>query len=430
MVFSSETGMKELLGPRWVEIDTDALRHNVAQVLSLLRPPCRLLAVVKADAYGFGAVEAARVALEGGAAMLGVTLVEEGLELRAAGIGAPVLVFAPPLPEEAGALVGAGLTATVTDGETARCLARAAREVGRRAKVHVKVDTGLGRLGVAPAGVVALLGELASLPELELEGLYSHLAATGPALQEQAEVFAAVCRTVAEAGWHVPLRHLCSSAGLLRFPACHWEMVRVGTLLYGQWPEGCPRSLALRDPWQVKARLLQIRELPPGSRVGYGGGFRLRRRRTLGVIAVGYSDGLTMAPVRPPENWRELVHHVGKSLLGFGRWYRGTVAAEVNGRTVPLVGRLSMQLAVLDLSAAGPVVVGQEVVLRGMRRTAASARLPRLYLAGGRPYRLRWRQEWLDLAAARDAAGAGCAPRTCPGEAEEAMGLPEDAGRQ
>lgn len=388
---------EELLGPRWVEIDTDALRHNVRQVLSFIRPPCRLLAVVKADAYGFGAVEAARVAVESGADMLGVTLVEEGLELREAGVTAPILVFTPPLPQEAKVLVAAGLTATVTDLDTARCLAQAARAVGKRVKIHVKVDTGLGRLGVSPDGVSSLLRELAYLPELEVEGLYSHLATTGRFLVEQASIFAAVCRRLAEEGYRIPLRHLCNSAATLSFPRLHWDMVRIGTLLYGQRPQGAPALLELRDPWLLKARLIQVRELPPGSRVGYGRGFRLKKRRTLGVIALGYSDGLGLAPARAPEDWRELVRSIGKLLLGFGRGYGAAVAAEINGKVVPFVGRLSMQLAVIDVTRLGEVAPGQEVVVRGLRRTAASARLPRLYISAGQAYRMRSLNGWVDL---------------------------------
>lgn len=388
---------ESLLGPRWVEIDTDALRYNIRQVLRFLRPPCRLLAVVKADAYGFGAEEAARVAVESGAAMLGVTVVEEGLELRRAGVSAPILVFSPPLAEEAPSLVAAELTATVTDLNTARCLAQAARTVGRRVKVHVKIDTGLGRLGVSPEEALSLLRELETLPELEVEGVYSHLATTGRFAEEQAQAFAAVCRRLDEEGHHLPLRHLCNSAAALSYPQFHWDMVRIGTLLYGQRPPGVPPVFEPKDPWLVKARLIQVRELPPGSRVGYGRGFRLRRGRTLGVIALGYSDGLGLVPGRAPEDWRELLRSIGRLLLGFGRGYGHAVVAEVNGETVPFVGRLSMQLAVIDVSRLAKVAPGQEVVVRGLRRTAASARLPRLYLAGGRAYRLRTLAGWVDL---------------------------------
>ncbi|MGB9886599.1 MAG: alanine racemase [Moorellales bacterium] len=385
------------MGPRWIEIDTDALRHNLRQIKGFLAPPCRLLAVVKADAYGLGAVEAARIALEEGASMLGVSLLSEALELRRHGISAPILVFAPPLASETRLMVANGLAATVTHPDTARALAGAAREVGLKAKVHLKVDTGLGRLGVPPAGVPALLQELGARPELELEGVYSHLSPHSRLAAEQAAVFVRVRGEVEKAGWQVPLYHLCSSFGLLRYPQFQADMVRIGTLLYGQWPAGVPRPFALQDPWRVKARLLQVRELPAGSRIGYGWGTRLSRPCRLGVVAVGLADGWGMEPSRWPEGWWELAVRVARLAIGLGRGYRGLVGVEVNGTMVPVLGRLSMQLAVVDLSAAGAVFPGQEVAIRGLRRTAASARLPRLYLSGGRAYRLRTSEGWVEL---------------------------------
>jgi alanine racemase len=366
-------------------------------VKGLLDPSCRLLAVVKADAYGFGAVEAARVAVEAGAAMLGVTLVEEALELRAHGISTPILVFAPPLPQEVGAVVAAELTPTVTDPATARALAREVRNLGKRIRVHVKVDSGLGRLGVRPENLRPLLRELALLPELEVEGLYSHLDPHPRRAREQVRAFVRAREVAVEEGWQIPLYHLCSSSGVLRYPHLHLDMVRVGTLLYGQWPAGVPRRLDLRDPWQLRARLLQVKEVPPGSRVGYGRGGVLRRRARLGVVALGWADGLGMMPERAPENWWELAVQVGRLLLARGGGYRGNVGAELDGRPLRLVGRPSMQLSVFDLTAAEGALAGQEVRISGLRRTAAAWRLPRLYLCGGRAYRLRTATGWVEI---------------------------------
>ena len=370
------------------------MRRNVVQVLRLLKPPCRLLAVVKADAYGFGAREVARLAVEAGASMLGVTFVEEGLELRAAGIAAPILVFAPPLMHEAKAAVRSGLTLTVADLQTARYLAMEARRAGVRAKVHIKVDTGMGRLGVLPGDLRPFLRGLAELPELEVEGVYTHLAAVGKPARRQATTFAEACRIIAEEGWTIALRHVCNSAATLCYPELHLDMVRVGTLIYGQVPPGVCRKIALEDPWTVKARLVQVRHMPAGSRVGYGRGFRLPSPRILGVIPVGFGDGLGLEPARPPETWRELVRMGGRLLLGFGRGYSGSVRAEIRGQEVPVLGRLSMQLAVVDLTSVGGAAQGEEVVIRGLRRVFASARIPRLYLSQGQPYLLRRPEGW------------------------------------
>lgn len=383
--------LAEAVGPRWVQVDADALGHNVRQVLALLGEGTALMAVVKADAYGLGAVETARIALACGASWLGVTTVAEGLELRRHGIEAPVLVLAPPLVEEASLVVRHGLTATVTGREVAEALACAARSVGRRARVHLKVDTGLGRVGLQPAKAVCLAQELASSPELDVEGLFTHLAdgSRHGAARRQAEAFTWVLGELERADVRLRYRHVCNSAATVSHPELHYDLVRVGNLLYGQAPEGEGRRLDLRDPWCVKARILQVRQVPAGVRVGYRGDFRTRRASVLAVIPLGVADGLGVIPARTPRRAAELARAVARLVLGGLGWTGAPDAVEVRGRRVPLVGRIAMQLCVADVTDLPGVAAGEPVAAPGMRRTSTSARLPRVYVREGLPYRVR-----------------------------------------
>lgn len=382
----------EIVGPRWVEVDTAALEHNVRQVLGLLRPGTELMAVVKSDAYGLGAVETARAAVAAGASWLGVTTVEEGLELRRHGLTAPILVFAPPLEAEAPACLAYGLTPTVTHRDVAEYLARAARSLGIAAPVHLKVETGLGRLGLEPAAAVELAREMAAWPEIFLEGVYTHLATAGlnsAFVLRQAKAFEAVLVGLEDVGIRPRYRHICNSAAIVNHPDLHYDMVRAGNLLYAQVSGRVRDRLGLRDPWQVRARILQVRDVPKGEPVGYGADFRTSRASTLAVIPLGFADGLGIVPARSPRRFGELARAVTKLVLSGLGFYRGHYTVEVNGRAVPLVGRVAMQMAIADVTGIPGVRSGDEVGAPALRRVNTGARLPRLYTRDGVPYRAR-----------------------------------------
>lgn len=381
-----------LVGPRWIEIEATALAHNLRAVKGLLLPTTRLMAVVKADAYGAGAVEAARIFINAGADYLGVTTLAEGVELRRAGITAPVLVMSPLLPEELPGALKADLTVTIASRSGAEALAAAVATSGCRARVHLKIETGLHRTGLQPeeAGVLAEI--MRDWTGMEIEGIYSHLAeASRPeASRRQFELFEKAIDTLAARGIHPPLKHICNSTGILQHPEMHLDMVRAGTLLYGQFPyRATRRNLDLREPWRFKARILFVHEVAAGTPVGYGGDYVTKKATRLAVIPVGYADGFALTPVGRPKNVSDLVRYLAKTILAYlGRGGREGTAVIVAGREAPVVGRVGMQLSVIDVGHLNEVKVGDEVEAV-LRRPTTSARLPRVYCREGRPYLIR-----------------------------------------
>ncbi len=362
----------------WVEVDREALAHNLRQVRGLVGPDVRILAVVKADAYGHGAVEASRAFVDAGADFLGVTRLEEALELREAGIGAPVLVFGAALPAQAEAVVAHNLSQTVCTLESAQALCTAAAAARRAARVHVKVDTGMGRIGVRPAELLEFIRAVRDLPGVEVEGLYTHFAtALGVEARfrrKQMRAFLLAVAEVEKAGLEIPIVHAANSGILLRYEVLYLNMVRPGTLLYGQYPSSdVPRLLELREGWRLKARVSFVKRVERGESIGYGRDFTARQPMTVVTIPVGYSDGVTLTPVRTARSPRELLN----TLRDFLR--RGRMGVRIRGQLAPFVGRVSMQMCCVDVSHIPDVRVGEEVLVPA-RRLTTSARIPRVYV--------------------------------------------------
>jgi len=355
----------------WISVSRSALRHNFAAVRDLVtqkteKPP-QIMAVVKANAFGHGAVETARTFQEAGADFFAVTTPAEALELRAAGVGGRVLVFLPPLPGQVAALCAAHVEVTVCDAAGLDALGAAPLAV------HLKVDTGMGRLGALPPDVVPLAQKIKGTPGLRLAGVYTHFARAleknEAATHKQFAVFSAVLDDLARAGIDPGLRHCANSAVLVRFPEMRLDAVRPGTVLYGQYPSGAvPRLLDLRETWRMQARIVTVRDVPVGSPVGYGGEWTARRPSRLAVLPVGYADGFTVSPGSTVAGWRGL-----KALL---RPTKPSVT--VRGVRAPVVGRVAMQICTVDVTDIPGVSVG-DVVTVPARRITASARLPRVF---------------------------------------------------
>ncbi|MCG0277043.1 MAG: alanine racemase [Thermanaeromonas sp.] len=387
--YAGSPGLYEFLGPRWVEIEVTALENNLREVRRILNPSTRLLAVVKADAYGAGAVEAARVFSRAGADYLGVTTLAEGVELRRHGLIMPILVMSPLLPEEIPQALKWDLTLSVASRWGAEAVARAVKETGRQARVHLEIETGMHRTGLEPEEVKAVRDVL-RCPSIVVEGIYTHLshAADRRKAVEQFSLFCRICRELEEEGLEIPLKHVANSFACLSYPEMHLDMVRVGTLLYGQYPFGAKRrELELKNPWKVKARLLHVKEVPAGTAAGYGGDYVTKRPARLGTVPLGYADGLGLTAIARPKSLADLLRFWAKALLAYlGRPHREE-AVFVRGRQVPVVGRVGMQLSLVDLGEL-PADEGEEVEVN-LGRSFASARLPRLYLREGEPYLLR-----------------------------------------
>ena len=282
----------------WVEVDLGAIRHNIGAIRRLLRPSTQLMSVVKADGYGHGAVAVARTALAAGASWLAVATVEEGIQLQRAGIDAPILLFSPAIcKEEIEAAAEHRLQPTVCTIDQARRFSEA--RLGP-IRMHLKVDTGMSRLGVGWQEAEELLSAMGALPNVTVAGLYSHLAtadAVDPTTtREQCERFATLVTTLQQHRLRPPLVHLANSAATLMFPDTHYNLVRIGLAQYGLYPDTHFQTvIALRPALSLKARIIFVKTVPPETGVSYGHTFRTERRTRLATVAIGYGDGIFRA---------------------------------------------------------------------------------------------------------------------------------------
>ena len=330
--------------PTWLEVDLEAIAHNVRRVAELVGDDVTVLAILKADGYGHGAVRVARTALNNGARYLGVASINEGAVLRQAGISAPVLVLGYTPAWQARELVLNDLSATVFNLEVAQALSRAARELDNSVRVHIKVDTGMGRLGLLPDEVVPFARRLQELPGLVLEGIFTHfsVADSDPEYTRwQIERFREVLVALGEAGIEPPLVHAANSAAILTLPESHFRMVRLGIAMYGLHPSAqvrCPPDF--RPALAFKTQVAQVKTLPPGSYVSYGNTYRTEGEQRIAVLPVGYADGFR----RAPRHWGEVL---------------------VRGERAPIVGRVCMDQTMIDVTAIPDVRQGDEVVLIG-----------------------------------------------------------------
>jgi alanine racemase len=334
--------------PCWLDVDLDAIAENVRAVARLVGSDTRICAVVKAEAYGLGAVEVARTVLAAGAERLAVARVDEAIQLRRAGIRAPILLIAGFVHAEAETIVRNGITATVVQARDGLALARAAGRLGTVVDVHVKVDTGLTRYGAPPAEVPSLVRLLRGLPTVRLEGLYSHFASadeedrsfTEDQLHRLYEVVAAVER-LEDGGWRPPIVHAANSAATLREPTSWLHMVRVGIALSGHYPSThVPRSVALQPAVALRARLLAVKDVPAGTSIGYSRTFFADGQLRVGLVPAGYADGVP-------------------------RSHSNRAVALVAGTRLPVVGRVSMDQCVVDLTENPWASPGNVVTLFG-----------------------------------------------------------------
>ncbi len=358
----------------WVEVRIGALKHNLRAVKSKLAPNVRLMAVVKANAYGHGLVRTSEAFVAAGADALGVSRLSEALELRAAHIGAPILCMAPCQPRDADEAVQNDIEVAVDHEDQIEALRQASMVLGRHARVHLKVDTGMGRLGIPPSQAGAFAERIHDAG-LDLAGFFTHLANAADkslaASQRQLAAFAQARSQVVAHG-REPFAHACNSAGMLRLPEAHFAMVRVGTLLYGQSPiPDLAKDLDLRPTWMLKARVVSVRDLPKGADIGYGSEFRTKEATRVAVVAIGTSDGFTLAPEGPAFRQSALRFWLKKK--------RRSLALKRGTASLPVLGRVSMNLTCVDCQDAPDIQIGDAVEVPCLR-LAANALLPRLYV--------------------------------------------------
>jgi alanine racemase len=281
--------------PLWAEIDLDALRHNVG-VLAQAARGAEVMGVVKGYAYGHGNPECANAMLQAGASRLGVARVAEAIHLREAGVAAPIQVLTEPPPNAIDALLDHDLTPTVYTEAFARVLSDAARARGRSACVHVKVDTGMHRVGVPASEVAGAIRMLLSLPGIEIEGAWSHLAVADvpdhPFTRKQLDLFVELADAIEKAGVSLRYKHIANSAATLDLPESHFDLVRCGIACYGLWPGPALEGAAdLRPVLSLKARANMVKEVAAGESLSYGLSYELEGKARVVTVPVGYADG-------------------------------------------------------------------------------------------------------------------------------------------
>ena len=367
----------------WAEISLGNLSHNYRALRGMLPPGCRFLGVVKANAYGHGALPVARKLEQLGAEYLAVSCLDEAIQLREGAVKAPILILGHTAPAYAGELIHHHLTQTVSDWETAAALSQAAEQEGAPLKIHVKADTGMSRLGFLCdeghlEGSAAEVAGVCALPGLEAEGIFTHFAnADGDEDYTMLQLtrFLDTIKNLEGKGVHFPLRHCAASAAVLNYPCTHLDMVRPGIALYGHYPDPACQGLdgpGLLPVMTLKTRVAAVRELPAGSSVSYGCTYTAQTDQRVAVLSVGYADG-------------------------FSRLLSGRARVVIGGVSCPVLGRVCMDMCMVGVDQVPQVKPGDEVTLygegcpveedAGLAGTisyellcAVSPRVPRIYL--------------------------------------------------
>jgi alanine racemase len=334
-------------------IRLDNLRYNIRTLRGRLNPAIKICMAVKADAYGHGAVRVSQTALTAGVELLGVATMEEGLELRAAGIKAPLLLWGLFFPEEADAIAVHGITPFITDAGGLDCLAKAAERVGKRLPVHLKVDTGMGRIGCRPDEALGLAKMIQDSRTLYLEGLATHFPVSDTAeaayTDDQTRLLETLRAEIAKLGIDITYTHAANSGAIIDKPQSHFNLVRPGIMLYGYYPSTeQKRALLLKPVMEFKTRISFIKKVPAGAGISYGHIFKTPQDTHIATLPVGYGDG-----------YSRLLSNRGEVFI--------------QGRRYPVAGRVCMDQTMVDLGPRTDLKVGDEVLLFGSAPGAPDA---------------------------------------------------------
>lgn len=335
----------ENIRPVWLEVDLDAIAHNVRIIKQVVGKNTQIIAVVKANAYGHGAVEVSETLLENGVTMLGVGVIEEGIVLREAGIKAPILICGLTMNDQIEPLVMYNLTATVCQLKTIQILSRIASKNKKRARVHIKIDTGMGRLGIPTTDTLNFVKKISQMKNIEIEGIFTHFAATNEEdrnyTKKQFEKYKKALLELERERINIPLKHVANSAAILNSSSFHLNAVRPGIIIYGlfPWPE-TKRTVQLRPAAEFKTKIVFLKEVPAGKSIGYGRTYTTTKPTRIATLPVGYADGYS---------W--LLSNNGEVL--------------VRGERAPIIGKICMDLCMIDVTHIEGVQIGDEVVLWG-----------------------------------------------------------------
>lgn len=366
----------------WCEINLDSIIHNLKWVKNKVGERVKIcFAGTKADGYGYGMLEVAEAAIEAGVDYLGVSIPQEGIYLRKKGIKIPIIVFGTIIPEMAGLVVNYDLTQTVSTYQLCESLVLAGKAKGKIVKVHIKVDTGMGRIGIYPEETLSFLKKVSKFENLFIEGIYTHLSSVGrddDYTRMQIDKFLNVIKEIEEYGFKIPIKHIANSGAIKMYPETYLDMVRPGSIIFnGGLPE-------LREVFSLKSRVVYVKEVKPGDRIGYRGTYCVKKKTKIATVAAGYVDGYSF-------------------LLGKEKWN-----VIIRDKYFPVVGRVCMDQIMVDVGKEN-IEIGDEVVIIGKTPNceiklnsifakvdffnflapSIGKRVPRIYIKNSKIYKIR-----------------------------------------
>ena len=328
----------------WVEVDLDNFISNLSEIKRLIGPQVDFMQVVKADAYGHGAIEISNAALKNGAKMLGVANADEGVQLRISGIDAPIVILGPSTTAEVDEILKYKLTPSVSNIFFAGQLQKELEKAGQKLPVHIEIDTGMGRGGAIHSEAVNLVREISKLANIELAGIFSHLASSEniiPYNDRQWQLFSGLLEEIKNMGINIPIRHLGNSGAILNYPEFQMDMVRPGLMAYGIYPAPSGETKSNLAPvMSFKTSIVLLKDFPKGYGIGYGSTYITSKETRIATIPVGYGDGYPF-----------ILSNAGEALI--------------RGKRAPIVGRVSMDMCTIDVTHIADCAVGDEVVLLG-----------------------------------------------------------------
>ena len=377
--------------PGWVEINLDAVAHNVRTIKRIVGRNTQIIAVVKANAYGHGAVEVSQVALENGVTMLAVGVVEEGIVLRKAGIKAPILICGLTPENQLEPLLSYNLVPTICNLQTLETLSKIAGKNGKTAGVHIKIDTGMGRLGIPPPDTLNFVKKIRGMKNIKIDGIFTHLAAAdeedGVYTRMQLDKYKKTLLELEKEGINIPLKHIANSAAILNSSSMYLDAVRPGIILYGLFPSPkTKRTVELKPAAEFKTKIIFLKKISPGKSIGYGRTYTTTKPTKVATLPVGYADG-----------YSRLLSNKAKVL--------------VRGQRAPIIGRICMDLCMIDVTHIPEVRIGDEVILWGKQNSETiwaeeiaekigsivyevicmvdKERVPRVFIKDGKPFKVK-----------------------------------------
>ena len=343
----------EELRPVWTEINLDNLAHNIKEVRRITKKEALVTAVVKANAYGHGSIEASKVFLENGADRLAVATLSEGVELRRASIKAPILILGFTPENQHKIAVENDITETIYSLESAEKLSKTASRLNKKGKIHIKVDSGMGRIGFrAEESSIDDIEKIYKLPNIEIEGIFTHFAKADEVdkgyTKEQYKNYKWVIDRLKDRNINIPIKHVSNSAATIDLPEYNLNMVRGGIMIYGLYPskDVDKKKVSLKPAMTLKAKISHLKEVPEGTGVSYGQIFVTKRKSKIATIPIGYADGFT-------------------------RLLTSKVEVSIGGKRVPIVGKICMDQCMIDVTDIENVEIGDEVVLFGDGKSGA-----------------------------------------------------------